>query len=303
MRLEQGYFRSSDGVKLYYSVEGPSNAPPLIFCYGLVCSKLQWKYQWEYFKKNYRVYYMDYRGHGQSDRPEKASTVTIHRLAKDVLEFMHERNIKRAPILGHSLGVNIVLDLYRMAPEKVLALVLANGTAKDPFETMFHHNFLQVLFPLIRFAHDLAPDVLSKFWKSQGENLINQEFIARAGFNIKYADRKDINEYLRRTSTVDLDIFLNLLNDFIAYDATHWIHEIKAPTLIISGKKDLITPPVNQKIMHKLIPNSKMLMIKEGSHCPQMEQIDLVNENLEKFFLSLLPTSKTRKPILRESSI
>lgn len=298
MSIKQGYFRSSDGVKLYYSIEGPVKAPPLIFCYGLVCSKLQWKYQWEYFKKNYRVHYMDYRGHGQSNRPQKASTVTIQRLAKDLSEFMDERNIKRAPILGHSLGVNIVLDLYKMAPKKVLALVLANGTPKDPFETMFHHNFIQVFFPLIRLANDLAPEMLAKFWRSQGENLINQEFVARAGFNTNYADRKDINEYLKRTSTVDLDIFLNLLNDFISYDATHWLHEIKAPTLIIAGKRDLITPPLNQKIMHKLIPNSKLVFVKEGSHCPQMEQIDFINQKLETFFHSIKRQAQTNLALL-----
>lgn len=280
---EHGYFRTRDGVRLFYAVEGPKNAPPLLFCYGLVCSKLQWKYQMEHFRKTHRVIYMDYRGHGQSDKSVDASTVTIENCARDLLELMDELKIDSAPVLGHSLGVNIILDLYRIAPKRVKALVLANGTPKDPFETMFHHNFLQVAFPLIRKARGLFPQLLEKFWAEQGTNPINQYFVALAGFNPKYAKREDINEYLRLTSTVELATFLNLLEDFMKYDATHWLHEIEAPTLVIAGERDLITPPLNQRIFGQLIPNAQFSLIEEGSHCPQMEKPDLVNEILENF--------------------
>jgi pimeloyl-ACP methyl ester carboxylesterase len=293
--MEQGYFRTRDGVRLYYSAEGPKDAPPLIFCYGLVCSKLQWKYQMDHFRKSHRVYYMDYRGHGQSARPDDASSVTIENLARDLLEFMDEVGIPSATVLGHSLGVNIVLDLYRIAPKRVKALVLANGTPKDPFETMFHHNFLQVAFPAIQMAHGLFPQLLQKFWASQGNNPINQEFIALAGFNPKYAKRDDINEYLRLTSTVDLDIFLNLLGDFMKTDATHWLHEVKAPTLVIAGERDRITPLKNQRVFAQLIPGASLLVVPEGSHCPQMEKADLVSEAIEKFLAGDLQDRAKRR--------
>jgi pimeloyl-ACP methyl ester carboxylesterase len=301
--MEQGYFRTRDGVRLYYSAEGPKEGPPLIFCYGLVCSKLQWKYQMDHFRKTHRVYYMDYRGHGQSARPEDAASVTIENLARDLLEFMDEIKIPSATVLGHSLGVNIVLDLYRIAPKRVKALVLANGTPKDPFETMFHHNFLQVAFPAIRVAHGLFPHLLQKFWQSQGSNPINQEFIAIAGFNPKYAKRDDINEYLRLTATVDLDIFLNLLGDFMKTDATHWLHEVKAPTLVIAGERDMITPLKNQRVFAQLIPNAELNVVAEGSHCPQMEKPDLVNETISKFLASAESGRlvKTAKPKARKA--
>lgn len=302
---EHGYFRTRDGVRLFYSVEGPKNAPPLVFCYGLVCSKLQWKYQMEHFKATHRVIYMDYRGHGQSDKPENPSTVTIESCARDLLDLFNELNIASAPVLGHSLGVNIILDLYRIAPKRVSALVLANGTPKDPFETMFHHNFLQVIFPGIRRAQALFPDLLQKFWASQGTNPINQEFIALAGFNPKYAKREDINEYLRITSTVDLDVFLHLLGDFMKYDATPWLHEVKAPTLVITGERDLITPPKNQRIFAQLIPYSELCIISEGSHCPQMEKPELVSGIIRNFLESGLkkaPAAKKAKSKPRSSA-
>jgi pimeloyl-ACP methyl ester carboxylesterase len=297
---EHGYFRTRDGVRVFYSVEGPKDAPPLLFCYGLVCSKLQWKYQMEKFRNTHRVIYMDYRGHGQSSRPDDASTVTIENLARDLVELMDELGISSAPVLGHSLGVNIILDLYRIAPKRVKALVLANGTSKDPFETMFHHNFLQVAFPAIRKIHSFFPEVLGKFWRSQGTNPINQEFIALAGFNPKFAKREDINEYLRLTSTVDLDIFMSLLTDFMKHDATHWLHEVKVPTLVIAGQKDLITPPLNQKILAQLIPGAEFLEVKEGSHCPQMEKPDEVNKAIAEFLAFERTLAKPKKTTLKK---
>ena len=293
--LEQGYFRSADGLRLYYQVEGPKDAPPLLFCYGLVCSKLQWKYQMEHFKKNFRVIYMDYRGHGQSEKPEDVRSVTIENLAHDLAQLHEELRLPPVPVLGHSLGVNIILDFYRLYPEKVRCLVLANGTPKDPFETMFHHNFLQVAFPLIRIARELKPELVQKFWSTQGKNPLNQKMVAYAGFNPKYAKQEDINEYLRITSTVDAGVFLNLLEDFMQYDALHWLGDVKVPTLVVAGERDLITPAKNQKMMAELIPDAELVIVEEGSHCPQMEKIAEVNELLEKFLAKAERLAKAPK--------
>lgn len=273
----------------------------MVFAYGLVCSKLQWKYQMDHFKKDHRVIYMDYRGHGQSDRPDDPRSVTIESCARDLLDLYNELGISSAPLLGHSLGVNIILDFYRIAPTRVSALVLANGTPKDPFETMFHHNFLQVAFPAVRAAHAMFPDLVQKFWHSQGTSPVNRQFVALAGFNTKYASQEDINEYLRMTAVVGVDVFLNLLGDFMNYDATHWLHEVKAPTLVIAGEKDLITPPKNQRIFAELIPNSQFSEIPEGSHCPQMEKKDLVSKIIRDFLAGVAKGESASKPKKRPS--
>jgi predicted dienelactone hydrolase len=70
-------------------------------------------------------------------------------------------------------------------------------------------------------------------------------------------------------------------------DATPWLHEVAVPTLVLAGDKDKITPALNQKIFHKLIPAAEFHLIKEGSHCPQMEKPELVNEIIGKFLVRL----------------
>src|SRR3989344_3496500 len=106
VKTEQGYFHSFDGTKIFYACEGPREAPFLFFCYGLVCSRHQWKYQIDYFRKNFRTCYIDLRGHNRSEIPRNIDSLTITSLAKDIYCFMNELSIEQMPLLGHSLGVN-----------------------------------------------------------------------------------------------------------------------------------------------------------------------------------------------------
>lgn len=279
----QGYFRSVDGLKLFYSMSGPKDAPILLFCYGIVCSTLQWKYQMAHFEQHYRVLYMDYRGHNKSETPTDYSLVTLDMLARDLADLLTELKTGPVPVLGHSLGVNVALELYHQYPEKVSALVLASGTPRDPFETMFQHNFLQPGFELIRKAYFFAPSLVQKFWKFQAISPFNQEFIARAGFNRKYAKREDINEYLRITGTIDVGVFMQLLHDFTRYNACHWLDTVTIPTLVIGGRKDRITPIQNQRIIANLVPGADLMELPEGSHNAQMEFAEQVNARLDRF--------------------
>ena len=112
--IKHGYFRSFDGTKLFYSVEGEGK--PLIFCYGLVCSSLHWTYQIEHFRKNYKTVWMDYRGHQNSEVPEDISSLTLENLAKDLKLLLDELKIQSAVLLGHSMGVNVVLEFARLFP-------------------------------------------------------------------------------------------------------------------------------------------------------------------------------------------
>ena len=235
MTNEHGYFRSKDGLKLFYSWEGPPGAPSILFAYGLVCSTLQWKYQMAYLKQKYRVLYMDYRGHNKSEIPADYSLVTLENLAKDVGTLLDELKLGPIPMIGHSLGVSTILEIARNHPEKVSRMVLASGTPRDPFETMFQHNLLQTVFEIARKVYFSAPEFLKKFWAMQSSNPVNQEFIARAGFNKKYAKQEDINEYLRITGTIDVGVFMQLLADFTRYNACPWLETIQTPALVIGG--------------------------------------------------------------------
>ena len=66
------------------------------------------------------------------------------------------------------------------------------------------------------------------------------------------------------------------------------LHQVKAPTLLIWGKNDTITPPFVGEKFNELIQNSKLVMIDECGHAPMMEYPAVFNEHLESFLKELV---------------
>ncbi|MDR3607332.1 MAG: alpha/beta hydrolase [Oligoflexia bacterium] len=284
--LAHGYLQSPDGTRLFYSVEGAGK--PLVFCYGLVCSSLHWTYQIEHFCHGYQAAWMDYRGHGNSDTPKDMNSLTVETLAQDLFLFLDEIGIKEAVFLGHSMGVNTVLEVYRQQPERVLGMVLANGTAKRPLETLlFNNNVLEPVFELARMLHRRSPALLNKIWTFQKGNPLARALIQFGGFNPHLTAPEDVQLYVDQMAKLDPSTLLHLIASYDSYDATSWLHEIKVPTLLIAGERDKITPLAQQELLHQLIPGSRLEVIKHGSHCPQMDLPDLVNVKIEQFLKEL----------------
>ncbi len=276
-----GYFRSFDGTKLFYSVEGEGK--PIIFCYGLICSSLHWTYQIENFRRNYKAVWMDYRGHQNSEAPADVNSLTLENLARDLKLLLDELKINDAVFLGHSMGVNVVLEFYRLFPERVAGMLLSNGTPTRPLETLLHSNALLPGFRVLEILSEKSPTLLKKLWALQKGNPLVHKTIGMLGFNPHLTAKEDIALYVDQFSELDPRIFLHLIRNYDTYDGSSWLHTIKAPTRILAGENDLIIPLAQQELLHQLIPGSEFEVIRHGSHCPQMDLPDLVNSKIDDF--------------------
>lgn len=291
--VRHGYIKSADGTKLFYSVEGQGK--PLVFCYGLVCSSLHWTYQISHFNRSHQAVWMDYRGHNHSDIPKDLDSLTVETLAGDLLQLLDELQIEDAVFLGHSMGVNTVLEAYRQQPKRVAAMVLANGTPKRPLETLFSSNFLAPVFGLGKLVQEKAPDLLKTIWSLQKGNPFTRAMIQLGGFNPHLTPPDDVKLYVDQVASLDPAVFLKLISNYDHYDATPWLHQVKVPTLVIAGERDRVIPLAQQELMHQLIPGSKLEVIRHGSHCPQMDLPDLVNMKIEKFLQDIKYDSVTTR--------
>jgi pimeloyl-ACP methyl ester carboxylesterase len=289
--ITHGYVKSFDDTKLFYSIEG--KGIPLVFCYGLVCSSLHWTYQIDYFQNDYKTVWFDYRGHHNSEMPKDLKSLTLENMAMDLGILLDELDIKEAVFLGHSMGVNTVLELYRQQPHRVRGMVLANGTAKPPLETLFRSNALQSAFKLLNAAYRKSPQMVSLFWKLQKGNPIARSLVTFGGFNPHLTPPEDVALYVDQVASMDPGILINLINNYDTYDASAWLHTIKVPTLILAGEQDNVIPIEQQELMKQLIPNSRMVRIPHGSHCPQMDLPELVNLQIEKFLAEIGYVSKS----------
>lgn len=279
--VTHGYVKSFDGTKLFYSIEGKGK--PLVFCYGLVCSSLHWTYQIEHFQRTHKAIWFDYRGHQNSDVPKNLDSLTLENIASDLGVILDELNIDDAVLLGHSMGVNVVLEFYRQQPKRVAGMVLANGTAQRPLETLFRHNSLQAGFKILKKLYEKSPELVSLFWRSQKGNPFARSLVALGGFNPHLTPKEDIELYIDQVADTDPAILIRLIENYDAYDANAWLHTVQVPTLIISGEQDRLIPVEQQELMHQLIPQSRLEVIRHGSHCPQMDLPDLVNLKIESF--------------------
>lgn len=279
--VTHGFVKSFDGTKLFYSIEGKGK--PLVFCYGLVCSSLHWTYQIEHFQQDYKAIWFDYRGHQNSEVPKNLDSLTLENIANDLGVILDELNIDDAVLLGHSMGVNVVLEFYRQQPKRVAGMVLANGTAQRPLETLFRHNSLQAGFKILKKLYEKSPELVSLFWRSQKGNPFARSLVSLGGFNPHLTPKEDIELYIDQVADTDPAILIHLIENYDAYDANAWLHTVQKPTLIISGEQDRLIPVEQQELMHQLIPNSRLEVIRHGSHCPQMDLPDLVNLKIENF--------------------
>jgi non-heme chloroperoxidase len=283
--MKHGFVKSFDGTRIFYCIEGKGK--PLIFCYGLVCSSLHWTYQIDYFKNSYQTVWFDYRGHQNSEIPKDPESLTIENTARDLGVVLDTLKLDDVILLGHSMGVNIVLEFYRQQPDRVAAMVLANGTAQRPLETFFGTNLMQPGFQILRSIYEKAPDLVKSLWKSQKGNPLAKLVVTLGGFNPHLTPQADIALYVDQVADMDPSILLQLIRHYETYDATPWLHTVKAPTLIIAGEHDRLIPLEQQELMHQLIPNSEIEVVRHGSHCPQMDFPDQLNARIEHFIKSI----------------
>ena len=126
-----GEVQLSTGIKMHYAEQGDAGARPIILLHGYSDSWFSFSRVLAPLARDGRVFALDLRGHGKSDKPE--SGYLMQDLAADVLAFMDAKGIFRATIVGHSMGTLVAQQLALAAPSRVSHLVLvgAIATGKD----------------------------------------------------------------------------------------------------------------------------------------------------------------------------
>ena len=114
-------------IELFYTKTG--SGPPLLLLHGNGEDGTYFVHQVEEFSRDFTVYAIDTRGHGQS--PRGGAPFTISQFADDLLAFMDRQGLPRADVLGFSDGGNIALIFALRHPDRVRRLIL-NGANLDP---------------------------------------------------------------------------------------------------------------------------------------------------------------------------
>lgn len=277
-----GHFSSFDGTSIYYEIRGEGE--PLILVYGIACLMNHWHHQIEFFSKKYQVITFDLRGHQKSNPVVNLSELTMDSLSQDLLGLMDHLKIKKAHAMGHSFGVPILINSYRLQPERFKSFTFINGFAKNPIKGMFGLDVVEPFYRFVRQQYKTLPDLWNSLWKVAIDNPMSMTIAALAGgFNLRLTQFKDIEVYMRGVARLNLQVFLDLFESLMNYDGEVTLPDIKIPTLVLSGERDMVTPLKFQTHMKDLIPNSEFVLVPYGSHCTQLDFPEYTNLKLEKF--------------------
>src|SRR4030081_3428180 len=124
----------SDGVRLHYEVHGPDRGSPLVVVHGFASDyRLNWvgtRWQEALTTAGFRIFGLDCRGHGHSDKPHDPAAYSIDIMAADVDRLLDHVNVTSAGYLGYSMGARIGLQVVLDFPNRVQRAVLGGiGTA------------------------------------------------------------------------------------------------------------------------------------------------------------------------------
>jgi 3-oxoadipate enol-lactonase len=250
-----------DGCRLVYASSGAPGAPVLLLSHPLGATADLWAPQLNPFSDVFRVIRYDTRGHGRSGAP--AGEYTIDRLGRDALAVLDAAGAERAHVCGLSLGGLTAMWLGLNAPHRIGRLVLASTAARIGTPDRWSERVRQVQAG----GMDPIADAAMPRWFTADFRRREPETVARH------------RAMVAACSPVGYSGGCAALRDTDLRDA---IARIAAPTLVVSGTADPVTPPSDGIEMREKIPGARMVTF-DTAHLPNVEQAARFSEVVEEF--------------------
>lgn len=281
------FLKLHDGEQIFYTTNfkpGEKTKNVLIFNYGLVCSNHHWKFQIEYFdQQGYPIVIYDYRGHYQSSGAHQVEKITFKQMSLDLKELIDHLKLEDSTLLGHSMGVNVCLEYTKLFPKDIAKLIVISGTLFPVYNVMMNTHLTGPLQPIIRGLKEKFPKPFDLFWKYGSWTKLLQKMIHSGGFHPEMVSEEFVQIYLLKITKLGPELFFQLLDQMHEHDILAFIQKIHCPTLIIGGSHDKVIPNFLQRLMHEKVENSELYIVNEGSHVPQADFPDMINERVELF--------------------
>ncbi|UYP18343.1 alpha/beta hydrolase [Rhodococcus sp. Z13] len=276
--------RSKDGTRIHTEAYGPVDAPVIVLSHGILCRLAFWRNQIFDLAGDHRVIAFDHRGHGRS-QAAPARAYTFDHLADDLHAVLCTAvpDGRPAVVAGHSMGGIAVMSWAERYPQdidsRIAAVALVNTT---PGEILDHLRFLrgpERLIPLRRrTAQTVAPLARMPLPKHLP---LRRQLLTRVavGPGADPAVTAEVDRMLAGTSTRGRGGYGNLLVNMV-----HTVDpsKITAPTMVIAGRYDRISPPSRSEWIAERLPNLLELRTFDSGHCGPLERPAEVSASLRE---------------------
>ncbi len=248
-----------NGETLAYIDMGDRAGPAVVLIHGYTDNARDWVPMLPYLSKRYRLILVDIRGHGQSSKPECCYTRLD--FAYDIKLLLDALDVRKADIVGHSLGSIIAQTFAEYWPERTAHVVLIASTGgsppdrpKKPPQFDFAAEIRKLKDPI-----DADSPFMIAWWDSPTP--VDPDFIRR--------QRKDAAGIPLRVWLAVLDQALPANNVFGDLQAT--LPRLKAPALLIWGSKDPIMEEEVRQSLRDALPSAKVKIFDGLGHNPFWE--------------------------------
>jgi 3-oxoadipate enol-lactonase len=259
----------TNGQELFYEIHG--NGPPLVLIMGIGYDSSLWTLQQvPVLATRFRVVILDNRDAGRSSRADRPYSIAD--MSDDVAGLMDALDIHRTHLLGLSMGSMIGMEFALRHPDRLDRLVLAGpgaAPARSAVDPILIWNWVK--------AHDPSGDV---FGGQQFTWLFSTAFLRNQS-----AVQETIALLASNPNPVEPEAYDRQAHAYLQFDALDRLSGIKAPTLVIVGEQDLLTPPwVAREVANGILRARLEVVSGDGSsHLVPLERPDDFNQLVMNF--------------------
>ncbi|MGK2929481.1 MAG: alpha/beta fold hydrolase [Acidimicrobiales bacterium] len=241
---------------------------PVLFLHAFPFNAAMWEYQYAELEADHRVIGIDLPGFGSSPAPIDPKSASMSSWADLVAGVITDLELEHPTIVAASMGGYLTFELVRRHLHLLGPLVLVATRAKsDDVDTWEKRSGQQ---EALGGGEDLAT-----LAKGMVENLLSQASL----------DRTDLVDYVLALMQH------NLAEGWIAAleamknrpDAMSALRGMPRPTLVVAGELDRVTPLSESTLITRLVEHGELVVVKDSSHLPNLENPAAFNEALRSF--------------------
>lgn len=261
-----------NGVELEYDLHGAG--APLVLIHGAQGDRSMFFGIAPVFAKQFQVLTFDQRGSGRSEKPDMEYSIAL--LADDTAALMDQVGFSSAHIIGVSMGGMIAQELALRHPRKVRSLVLGCTTPGGPQAVRLGGEALAKAYS----TQPLSPE-------ERGKALAEAAFTK--GYIEKHPEIIPAMIEARRQRPLDPVALSHRMKAAYAHDAYDRLPQIACPTLVITGKDDVLIAWENSRLLAERIPGAKLVLLEPAGHVFWTEQPEQSQTAILSFLSSLPP--------------
>ncbi|MFB7931663.1 alpha/beta fold hydrolase [Streptomyces sp. NPDC056039] len=245
---------------------------PLVLVHGHPFDRTMWAPQLETFSADRRVIAPDLRGYGAS--PVTPAVPGFSGFARDIEALLDELKVESFVLAGLSMGGQIAMDCYRLFPERVSGLVLADTfpSAETPEG--------------VRTRDAMADRLLAEGMRGYADEVLERMVAPYASDGVK----AHVHRMMTATAPEGAAAALRARARRPGYDDL--LTRVRVPALVVVGADDTFTPVSDALAMHTALPDSALHIIDGAAHMPNLERPAVFDQALAE----LLARVDARQP-------